>query len=68
VTAQEAFTMMVKEQIAPALRELGFKGSGQRFTLPDDEHWALIGLQKFTWSNREAMRDHMAPRGSHSAP
>jgi len=45
--------MMVKEQIAPALRELGFKGSGQRFTLPDDEHWALIGLQKFTWSDRE---------------
>jgi hypothetical protein len=53
VTAQEAFTMMVKEQIAPALRQLGFKGSGQRFTLPDEEHWALIGLQKFTWSDRD---------------
>jgi hypothetical protein len=53
VTAQEAFAMMVKEQIAPALRELGFRGSGQRFTLPEKEHWALIGLQKFTWSDRD---------------
>jgi uncharacterized protein DUF4304 len=53
MTAQEAFTMMVKEQIAPALRALGFKGSGQRFTLPDDEHWAQIGLQKFSWSDRD---------------
>jgi len=53
MTAQEAFRMMVKEQIAPALRELGFKGSGQRFVLPSEEHWAQIGLQKFSWSNRE---------------
>ena len=55
MTAQEAFTMMVKEQIAPALRELGFKGSGQRFVLPSPDHWAQIGLQKFTWSNRDVV-------------
>jgi len=53
MTAQEAFTMMVKEQIAPALRALGFKGSGQRFVLPSEEYWAQIGLQKFTRSNRD---------------
>ncbi|TML90638.1 MAG: DUF4304 domain-containing protein [Actinobacteria bacterium] len=53
MTAQEAFTMMVKDEIAPALRELGFKGSGQRFTLPSETHWALLGLQKFTWSDRD---------------
>ena len=53
MTAQEAFTMMVKEQIAPALRELGFKGSGQRFVLPSETHWVQIGLQKFTRSNRD---------------
>jgi Domain of unknown function (DUF4304) len=53
MTAQEAFTMMVKEQIAPSLRELGFKGSGQRFVLPSEKHWAQIGLQKFTRSNRD---------------
>jgi hypothetical protein len=51
VTAQEAFNVMVKQQIAPALRELGFKGSGQRFTLPNEEHYALVGLQKFSWSD-----------------
>jgi Domain of unknown function (DUF4304) len=53
MTAQEAFTTMVKEQIAPALRELGFKGSGQRFVLPSETDWAQIGLQKFTRSNRD---------------
>ena len=53
MTAQEAFTTMVKEQIAPVLRELGFKGSGQRFVLPSEKHWAQIGLQKFTRSNRD---------------
>ena len=53
MTAQEAFTMLVKEQIAPALRELGFKGSVQRFVLPSETHWAQIGLQKFTRSNRD---------------
>jgi Domain of unknown function (DUF4304) len=55
MTAQEAFTTMVKEQIAPSLRELGFKGSGQRFTLPDEKLWAQIGLQKFSWSDPDAV-------------
>jgi uncharacterized protein DUF4304 len=53
VTAQEAFTKMLKQEVAPALRRLGFKGSGQRYELPSDTHWAIIGFQKFTWSDQE---------------
>jgi hypothetical protein len=53
MTAQEVSTIMVKEQIAPALRQLGFKGSSQRFVLPSEKYWAQIGLQKFTRSNRD---------------
>ena len=43
--------MMMREDVAPALRRLGLKGSGQSYTLPSETHWALIGFQKFTWSN-----------------
>src|SRR5882757_3399617 len=45
-TAQEAFTSLLRAQIAPGLRALGFKGSGQTYELPHLETWALIGFQK----------------------
>jgi Domain of unknown function (DUF4304) len=51
-TAQEAFARMMKEEIAPALRRLGFKGSGQRYELRSDTHWAIVGFQKFSWSDQ----------------
>jgi hypothetical protein len=54
--AQEAFKMMMREQVAPALRQLGFKGSGQAFTLPSDEYWALAGFQKSVSSNAQHVR------------
>lgn len=40
-------------RIAPALRRLGFKGSGQRYELPSDTHWAIVGFQKFSWSDQD---------------
>ena len=55
-TAQEAFTSMMTEQMGPGLRALGFKGSGQVFTLPDDDHVAQIGFQKSTYSDSTAIR------------
>lgn len=30
---------------------MGFKGSGQEFVLPDDQHWALLGIQRSRWSD-----------------
>ena len=42
---------MMREQVAPRLRMLGFKGSGQRFTLPSETHWALLGFQRSAWGD-----------------
>jgi hypothetical protein len=53
VTAQEVFATMMKTEMAPALRALGFQGSGQRFALQSETHWAQIGFQKSAWSDRE---------------
>jgi Domain of unknown function (DUF4304) len=54
--AQEVFRVMMREQVAPALRELGFRGSGQSFTLPSDEYWALVGFQKSDSSSARAVK------------
>ena len=55
-TAQETFASMMKEQIGPGLRTLGFKGSGHAFALPDDAHFAQVGFQKSTCSDSTAVR------------
>jgi Domain of unknown function (DUF4304) len=47
---------MMREQIAPALRTIGMKGSGRVFELPSPEHWALVGFQKSAYSDRNAIR------------
>ena len=56
VTAQQTFDQMMKEEVAPALRKLGLKGSGQRFELPSNEFWLLIGFQKSQWSDSDDVR------------
>jgi hypothetical protein len=55
-TAQDIFNDMMKGEIGPALRGMGFKGSGQSFTHPSTDHWILLGFQKSTSSNRDAVR------------
>jgi hypothetical protein len=52
-TAQESFAAMLREDLAPRLRKLGFKGSGQSYSIPSDRHWINIGFQKGTWSNSD---------------
>lgn len=42
---------MLRDEIAPPLRALGFKGSGQSFYLPSETHWALLGFQKSSYSD-----------------
>jgi len=55
-TAQAVFNRMLREQVAPRLRELGFKGSGQNFSLPSETHYALLGFQKSDFSDKSAAR------------
>jgi hypothetical protein len=56
VIAQEASKEMLQSTIAPRLRALGFKGSGQVFELPDERFWALVGFQKSVSSDRSKVK------------
>lgn len=42
--ASQTFTDFMRDDIAPGLRELGFKGSGKRFYLPDTDHYAVVSF------------------------
>jgi cold shock CspA family protein len=55
-TAQDTYREMMKTQVAPGLRALGFKGSGQKYELPSPDHWAMLGFQKSAWSDASALR------------
>ena len=50
-TAQQTFRRMLRDEVAPALRALGMKGSGQHFTLPDPEALLLLAFQRSTDSD-----------------
>lgn len=53
MTAQHDFTRMLRDEIAPRLREVGLKGSGQKYRLPDPDVYRLLGFQKDKWSTAE---------------
>jgi Domain of unknown function (DUF4304) len=55
-TAQDTYRALVKSQLAPGLRALGFKGSGRSYELPSTTHWAMLGLQASAWSDRKEVR------------
>jgi hypothetical protein len=56
MTAQISFKNMMKEVVAPALRKMGFKGSGQNYWVPSDSCWAAIGFQKSMSSDSSSIR------------
>jgi Domain of unknown function (DUF4304) len=47
---------MLRDEIAPALRARGLKGSGATYLLPDDTHWLQIGFQSSRWNSGEEVR------------
>lgn len=51
-TAQETMKRMLTDHVGPALREMGFRGSGQTYALPSDSHWSLLGFQRSKSSDR----------------
>ncbi|MHB8694902.1 MAG: DUF4304 domain-containing protein [Solirubrobacteraceae bacterium] len=56
VTAQALYDDLVKGAIIPALRALGFTGSGGRYSLRADGAWALLGFQKSAYSDGNEVR------------
>ncbi|WP_327678384.1 hypothetical protein [Kitasatospora sp. NBC_00458] len=43
-TAHELYERGLRDHLAPALRLLGLTGWRRTFSLPDETHWALLGL------------------------
>lgn len=56
LTAQDAYKVLMRDYIAPRLRELGFKGSGREFWLSSESFWAGIGFQASAWSDKSAVQ------------
>jgi hypothetical protein len=56
MTAQDAYRSMIRDHIAPALREMGFKGSGQNYALPSETHWVSLWFQKSAYSDARKIR------------
>ena len=54
--AQERFKTVARDRWAPALRDLGFQGSGKVFTLFDQHDWAMLGFQTSTASTSEVAK------------
>jgi len=54
--SQDIYSRLIKETVSPAMRELGLVGSGGRYSLKSESHWALIGFQKSAYSDRDEVR------------
>ena len=50
-STQELFKTLLKNIVAPQLRKIGFKGSGQNYHIPSESHWLLLSFQKSTFSD-----------------
>jgi hypothetical protein len=57
VDARDLLKQTLRDQIAPDLRAMGFKGSGQAFRIPNEtgDH-ALLGFQFAKWNHTELAR------------
>ena len=56
VTAQSVYANMLRREIAPGLRALGFRGSGSKFVLPRVDWWQIVAFQKDYHSDAEHIR------------
>lgn len=54
-TTQDAYKELVTVYLSPALRDMGFRGSGGKYQLPSESHWSLIELQKSAFGDRSDM-------------
>ncbi|MFJ4167029.1 DUF4304 domain-containing protein [Microbacterium sp. NPDC089698] len=55
-SAQEIYAAMIKDVVSPALREQGLVGSGGRYSIKSETHWALLAFQKSWYSDRAEVR------------
>ena len=55
-SAQTAFKLMVRDQIAPALRRMGFKGTGNNYEMSVEGYRVQVQLQRSKWSTRDCVQ------------
>lgn len=55
-TAQQTYKRFLRDHLAPALREIGLKGSGNAFVLPHDTAWIQVGFQGNRYSDAHEVR------------
>lgn len=56
MTAQDAYRTALRDVVAPALREMGFKGSGKLYRLDDEKYWARLGFQSSASNSAERVK------------
>jgi len=56
VNAQDQLKQALREDLAPQLRELGFRGTERKFSLPSERYFAQIGIQSSDSSTRELVK------------
>jgi len=49
-TAQDAYQVMIRNELDPRLRDLGLTGANGRYDLPLPDHFAKIGIHEY-WGN-----------------
>jgi Domain of unknown function (DUF4304) len=54
-SAPDRFGDLLRARLAPALRELGFVGSGSTYRLPIPESFALLGFQRSRYNDRSSV-------------
>lgn len=42
----DRFRTMLRDGLAPRLRRHGFRGSGQRYVMPDEREWRIVAVQR----------------------
>lgn len=55
-SAQQRCAVLMRDLLAPALRELGLKGSGGTFVLDDPVSWAIVGFQRSVRNDRSRVQ------------
>jgi hypothetical protein len=53
--AQEIYKRMLRDEVAPALRSVGLRGSSGRFAVPSTTHWEQLAFQKSHWNDRDSV-------------
>jgi len=54
-SAQDAYKTLLRVRVAPDLRKLGFKGSGNSFSMARGDYGVGVYFQKNKWSTRESV-------------